>query len=268
MYCRFCNRRRFAGKAVDPEPYLEESYAVIEKDDRIREVILSGGDPFMLEAGKLRSILERLRSMKKSLTIRLSTRVPVVYPGGLSAGHLKAIEGASPLWVVIHINHPREITEEFLTAISNIRRTGCMMVSQTVLLRNINDCPHVLLKLFESLVEAGVKPYYLFQLDDVRGASHFKVKLERGRAIMAFLRLNASGLAVPRYALDIPGGLGKIPVNEEHVKRLDDTTMVQLVSPSGEIGYYDDNGGESACMKCGICEEKPQSISRHLPFSV
>jgi lysine 2,3-aminomutase len=255
MYCRFCNRRRFAGKAIDPEPYLEQSYDLIENDARIREVILSGGDPFMLESEKLRSILERLRSMKKRLIIRLSTRIPVVHPGGLSGGHIRAIEKASPLWVVVHINHPREITEEFLSAVNSIRRAGGIVVSQTVLLRNINDCPHILLNLFESLVEAGVKPYYLFQLDDVQGASHFKVKLERGREIMAFLRLNASGLAVPRYALDIPGGLGKIPVDAEHVRRQEGASVVQLVSPSGEIGFYDDNGQESVCMKCGICEE-------------
>jgi lysine 2,3-aminomutase len=253
MYCRFCNRRRFAGKSVDPEPYLEESYAVIEEDDSIREVILSGGDPFMLKAAKLRSILERLRSMEKRLIIRISTRVPVVCPAILSVDHVKAIEAVSPVWVVIHINHPREITDRSLAAIDSIRRAGGIPVSQTVLLRNINDCPHVLLRLFESLVEAGVKPYYLFQLDDVRGASHFKVRLERGREIMAFLRANASGLAVPQYALDIPGGLGKIPVDSEHVRYREGTTMVELISPSGEIGHYDNNAPESTCMKCGIC---------------
>lgn len=256
MYCRFCNRRRFAGKAVDPEPYLEESFRHIEEDLHIREVILSGGDPFMLDAGKLQSILIRLRSMKKSLIIRLSSRVPVVYPEGLSQGHIQAIGEAAPVWIIIHINHPREITDEFLKAVSDIRRAGGIPVSQTVLLRNINDCPHVLLALFESLVEAGIKPYYLFQLDDVQGASHFKVKLDRGREIMAYLRSNASGLAVPRYALDIPGGLGKIPVDAEHMERLAGTTMVKLISPSGQIGYYDDNGEESACMKCGMCREE------------
>ncbi len=240
---------------MDPEPYLEESYAAIEEDASIREVILSGGDPLMLGAGKLRSILERLRSMEKRLVIRLSTRVPVVCPDLLSVDHLKAIEAASPVWVVLHVNHPREITDRSLAAVGKIRRAGGIPVSQTVLLRNINDCPHVLLRLFESLVEAGVKPYYLFQLDDVRGASHFKVKLERGREIMAFLRLNASGLAVPQYALDIPGGLGKVPVDAEHVRYQEGTTTVQLISPSGEIGYYDNNAEESACMKCGICEK-------------
>ncbi len=254
MYCRFCNRRRFAGKAIDPDPFIEESLAVIEHDPDIREVILSGGDPLMLEAEKLRAILGRLRSMKKRLTIRLSTRLPVVHPDGLTAGHLKAIRDASPIWLVIHVNHPKEVTPRFLKKIGSLRKAGASIVSQTVLLRNVNDCPHVLLDLFESLVEAGIKPYYLFQLDDVVGASHFKVGLSRGRDIMAFLRLHASGLAIPRYALDIPGGLGKIPVDPEHVQFLEKTTMVKLTSPDGKIGYYNDNAEESVCMRCGICK--------------
>jgi lysine 2,3-aminomutase len=256
MYCRFCNRRRFATGAIDPGPHIEESLSYIENDTDIREVILSGGDPLMLDADRLASILTRLRSMKKKLTIRLSTRLPVVYPEGLTAGHLKAIKGASPLWVIIHINHPREITRQFLKKIESLRKCGASVVSQTVLLRNINDCPHVLLDLFESLVEAGIKPYYLFQLDDVRGASHFKVSLSRGREIMAFLNLHASGLAVPRYALDIPGGLGKIPVDSEHVQFLEETTMVRLTSPAGKTGYYNNNAEESTCMKCGICKKE------------
>ncbi len=255
MYCRFCNRRRFAGKAFDPEPYIEESLSYIESDARIREVILSGGDPLMLDPDKLRSILSRLRSMKRQLTIRLSTRLPVVYPEGLTAGHLKAIKDASPVWVIIHINHPREITRQFLKKIDSLRKCGASMVSQTVLLRNINDCPHILLSLFESLIETGIKPYYLFQLDDVSGASHFKVRLSRGREIMTFLQLNASGLAMPRYALDIPGGLGKIPVDPEHVQFLEKTTTVRLTSPAGKTGYYNDDAEESRCMKCGRCRE-------------
>ncbi|MHB8110407.1 MAG: KamA family radical SAM protein [Syntrophorhabdaceae bacterium] len=256
MYCRFCNRRRFAGKAFDPEPYLNESFAYIENDPNIKEVILSGGDPFMLDPGKLESIVTRLRSTRKELVIRLSTRLPIVYPQGFTAGHLKAVRKALPLWIVVHINHPREITEEFLEIIRSIREAGAGMVSQTVLLRNINDCPYVLLELFQKLISIGIKPYYLFQLDDVRGASHFKVKLARGREIMRYLYANASGLAIPRYALDIPGGLGKIPIDSDHVRKQKGTTIVRLISPNGMTGYYDDNGEDSTCMNCGICKRE------------
>lgn len=256
MYCRFCNRKRFAGRGIDPRPFLEPSFKHIEDDPLITEVILSGGDPFMLNANELGPILQRLRSMKKVLTIRLSTRVPVVCPEGLTEPHLEAVKDASPLWVVIHINHPKEVTKEFLEAVSRIRMTGCSLISQTVLLRNINDCPHVLHDLFERLTTAGVKPYYLFQLDEVFGSSHFKVRLDRGREIMAFLRQHASGLALPRYVLDIPGGLGKVPVDEEHVRRIAGSTLVNLVSAAGVVGFYDDNGEESTCMDCGICKNR------------
>ena len=260
MYCRFCNRRRFAGGRVDPGPHMEESLSYIENDAHVREVILSGGDPFMLEPDRLHAVLSRLRSMNKPLTIRLSTRMPVVYPEGLTAAHLKAIKDASPVWIILHINHPREITRHFLKKVHSLRKCGASMISQTVLLRNINDCPHVLLDLFESLIEAGIKPSYLFQLDDVNGASHFKVRLSRGREIMAFLNLHASGLAVPRYALDIPGGLGKIPVDLDHVQFLEKTTMVKLISPAGETGYYNDDAEESRCMQCGICRKRDGGV--------
>ena len=253
MYCRFCNRRRFTGQAPDPGPYIEESLSYIENDTEVREVILSGGDPFMLQPDRLQAILSRLRSMDKPLTIRLSTRLPIVYPEGLTSRHLEAVKSASPVWVILHINHPREITQEFLRQVLNLRESGAVIISQTVLLRNINDCPHILLKLFESLVVAGIKPYYLFQLDDVNGASHFKVRLSRGGEIMAFLNRHASGLAIPRYALDIPGGLGKIPVDAERVQFLENTTRVKLKSPAGQTGYYNDDAEESRCMNCGVC---------------
>lgn len=253
MYCRFCNRRRFAGKMIDPVPYLEDSFTYIENDPDIREVILSGGDPLMLDPERLGYILQRLRSVKKPLVIRLSTRLPAVYPEGLTAQHVEALKKASFLWMVIHINHPREITDLFLAAVQSLHAAGCGIVSQTVLLRNVNDCPHVLLDLFQKLTAHGIKPYYLFQLDDMQGVSHFKVKLARGRQIMEHLYANASGLAIPRYALDIPGGLGKIPLDPDHVRPQVGTTTVELISPEGKIGYYQDNAEESRCMNCGIC---------------
>lgn len=253
MYCRFCNRRRFAGKMIDPKPYLEDSFAYIENDPDIREVILSGGDPLMLDWQQLESILQRLRSMNKELNIRLSTRLPVVYPEGVTARHVEALRNAAPLWIVIHINHPWEITDEFRAVVRHLREAGCGMVSQTVLLRNVNDCPYILQDLFERLTAIGIKPYYLFQLDDMRGVSHFKVKLAQGRRIMEHLYAHSTGLSIPRYALDIPGGLGKIPLDQDHVRRREGTATLELLSPEGKTGYYQDNAEESRCMNCGIC---------------
>jgi lysine 2,3-aminomutase len=254
MYCRFCNRKRLVGKDWRPEAYREESIRSIKEDPHIREIILSGGDPFMLVPDELGHILSELRDMPNIEIIRISTRMPVVFPAGFTRGHLKEIKKHAPLWIVIHINHPKEISPEFLELVRRIRETGNMLISQTVLLRNINDCPHVLSKLFHMLVAAGVKPYYLFQLDEVIGAAHFKVRLEKGIEIMRTLRENASGLAIPQYALDITGGLGKIPLDYVYVKGRDKGGRVHIENPSGKAGIYCDDGEESACMNCETCK--------------
>ncbi len=252
MYCRFCNRKRLVGRGWEPETYREESLRAIEDDPQIREVILSGGDPLMLAPDHIHSILARLKAIKRIDTIRISTRIPVVFPAGLTRGHLEVLRGHAPLWIVVHINHPKELTPEFRDVVRRIREGGNILISQTVLLRNVNDCPHVLSELFHGLVASGVKPYYLFQLDEVTGAAHFKVRLERGIEIMRILRKISSGLAMPQYALDIPGGLGKVPVDYTYVQgRAGELVMVESID--GKSGAYLDNGEESRCTGCGIC---------------
>jgi len=157
-----------------------------------------------------------------------------------------------PVWFVVHINHPREVTAEFIGVIKALHEAGAHVVSQTVLLRRINDCPHILGRLFERLVDAGVKPYYLFQLDDVIGATHFKVRLETGFAIMAALRASVSGLCLPQYALDITGGLGKIPLECGYVRKREGH-LVHMRNLQGKRGVYNDDGQISRCNGCGIC---------------
>jgi lysine 2,3-aminomutase len=257
MYCRFCNRKRLVGKGWSPETYRKESLRCIAKDPDIKEIIISGGDPLMLAPREIGTILSQLRNMPQIGTIRISTRMPVVFPQGITEEHLKEIKKYSPLWIVIHINHPREVSPEFLEVVRKIRESGNMLISQTVLLRNINDCPHVLSKLFHTLIAVGIKPYYLFQLDQARGVSHFKVRLERGVEIMRTLRKNASGLAMPQYALDIPGGLGKVPLDYAYVKGRN-RNNIPVESATGAVGIYLNDGKKSACMHCGICKDKSQ----------
>jgi lysine 2,3-aminomutase len=252
MYCRFCNRKRLAGLQWDPGSFREETLTYLEKEKDVREIILSGGDPFVLPPEELGYLLARLRRMNHVKTIRISTRMPVVHPEGLFQGHFAALEKAAPAWVVIHINHPREVSPEFVHTVKALRRAGSILVSQTVLLRNVNDCPHVLAQLFGALVECGIKPYYLFQLDEVRGGMHFKVRLERGIEIMRHLRNRISGLAMPQYVLDVTGGLGKAPVDYRYVKGWKGGN-VQVESSLGKIGRYRDDGRESRCMGCGLC---------------
>jgi KamA family protein len=254
MYCRFCNRRRLVGKDFDPRLYVDETLSYLEAHQDIKEIVLSGGDPFTLEPEELVYILSRLRAMDHITTIRISSRIPVVLPERIYS-HLKAIETYGPLWCIVHINHPREVTKEFRDVVEALRLKGASVISQTVLLRAVNDCHHILGTLFEKLIEIGVKPYYLFQLDDVIGATHFKVRLTTGLEIMKALRREYSGLCLPTYALDITGGLGKIPLEAGYIKGWEGN-MALMENLYGESGQYCDNGQDSRCHRCGLCSQR------------
>ena len=252
MFCRFCNRKRLFKEGFDPLPYLEESLGRIAGERSLREVILSGGDPLMLDPDLFFEVLSRIKDIRHVAIVRVSSRVPVVFPEGLKDRHLRALRRQEPVWFVLHINHPKEVTREFKEAVRALRRSRCVLVSQTVLLRGVNDCPHILKDLFERLVVLAVKPYYLFHLDPVMGTEHFKVGIERGIEIMRILRATATGLAIPHYVVDIPGGLGKVPL-EKHGIRARVGHRVHLESPIGGEGVYIDDAAESSCLRCGLC---------------
>ncbi len=253
MYCRFCNRRRLVGRGFRPEDSREHTLSYLEGCEEIREVILSGGDPLMCGADELDYLLGRLRKIGRIGVVRVSTRAPVVFPEALDR-HLRAIKRYGPLWLIVHINHPREATPELARAVRKAQEAGAIVISQTVLLRKVNDCAHLLARLFEGLVRLGVRPYYLFQLDDVLGATHFKVRLDTGMAIMRSLRRSVSGLAVPCYALDITGGLGKIPLENGYVRDREGQ-RVRMENLYGEAGFYMDDGEESTCNGCAVCRK-------------
>jgi lysine 2,3-aminomutase len=260
MYCRFCNRRRMVGKGWKPELEREKTLNYLENDREISEVILSGGDPMMLPGPELQFILERLRAISRIRTIRISSRLPIVFPMGVQRDHLKAIKRSSPIWFIVHVNHPREITPEFLEIIRQLREAGALLLSQTVLLRRVNDCPNILANLFEQLVEAGIKPYYLFQLDDVAGAAHFKVRVRTGLQFIKQLRQEVSGLCIPHYALDITGGLGKVPLENRYIRGMCESGL-RVRNLSGRVGLYRDNGENSKCSACGVCGKKGRTTS-------
>jgi lysine 2,3-aminomutase len=253
MYCRFCNRKRLVGHDATVEGSREATLAYLEQDREIREVIVSGGDPFILDPAELAYVLSRLRKIQHIKILRVSTRMPVVFPERME-GHREAIRKNAPLWLVVHINHPREVTPEFVRSVTALRRDGCTVVSQTVLLRRVNDCHRILGNLFERLVETGIKPYYLFHLDDVNGASHFKVRLETGVAIMRALRGSVSGLCMPHYALDITGGVGKVPVDHAYVKNIRGK-KIRAENAYGSPGTYLNDARKSACNRCGLCDD-------------
>jgi len=252
MYCRFCNRKRAVGKGHVWEESSEETFRYLEKDKEISEVILSGGDPLMLAPARFTQILERLRSIKMIEIIRVSTRLPVVFPEGIRAEHVKALRKHAPIWLIIHINHPNEVTKEFVEVAGILRRAGAVLISQTVLLSRINDCPYILSALFQRLVRLGIKPYYLFQLDDVAGAQHFKVGVKSGTAFVRSLRRDISGLCMPVYAVDITGGVGKVPLARDYIVKHRGTDLI-LRNTAGKKGSYKDDGRQSRCNNCGFC---------------
>ncbi|MEN9328402.1 MAG: L-lysine 2,3-aminomutase [Candidatus Parcubacteria bacterium] len=209
VHCRFCFRRNLLDKN---NADYEESMKYIETHTEIWEVILSGGDPFMLTAFFLDKVIERLRRIPHVKNIRFHTRTPAVYPQRLTDSFIESISRAKPVTVVLHVNHPREVTAMFVEKINKLHNAGVMLLSQTVLMKDVNDAAPVLEELFKKLVTAGIKPYYLHHPDLAAGTDHFRVSVEQGKDIIRTLRGSISGVCMPEYVIDTPGGNGKIPV--------------------------------------------------------
>jgi lysine 2,3-aminomutase len=222
VYCRFCFRREMVGPAGDGTltgAELDEALAYIAAHAEIWEVILTGGDPFLISARRAREITQRLEAIPHVKIIRWHTRVPVVDPMRVTPDLVAALraEGATT-YVVLHTNHPRELTTQARAAIARIVDAGVPMLSQTVLLKGVNDDADTLEALLRGLVEARVKPYYLHHLDKAPGTSHFRCSIAEGQRIVQQLHDRASGLVQPTYVLDIPGGHGKAPLTPPSVR--------------------------------------------------
>jgi lysine 2,3-aminomutase len=216
VYCRFCFRREMVGPQGDgtlTSEELDRAIAYIESHPEIWEVVFSGGDPFLVSARRAREITQRLAAIPHVKILRWHTRVPAVDPLRVAPDLVEAIrtEGVTT-YVVLHVNHPRELTREAKAAIARLVDAGVPMLSQTVLLKGVNDDAETLEALMRGLVEARVKPYYLHHLDKAPGTSHFRCSIERGQELVQQLHQRASGLAQPTYVLDIPGGHGKAPL--------------------------------------------------------
>ena len=211
VYCRYCTRKRKILEE-DPSVDLEPALEYIRSHARIKEVILSGGDPLFLSDRNLETILSELRKIKHLISIRIHTRMPVVLPMRITDRLIKIFEKNDPVTMITHFNHANEITEETAECVKRLRKSGVMMLNQTVLLKDINDTPEDLEDLFLKLIKIGIKPYYLHQCDEVKGVSHFQTSMETGKEIMKRLWGNIPGIAVPRYVIDLPEGGGKEPV--------------------------------------------------------
>jgi lysine 2,3-aminomutase len=214
VYCRFCFRREAVGKkpAMLGPAVLERAYVYIRERPEIWEVIVTGGDPFVLAPRRLAAIVGALDEIPHLGVIRFHTRVPVVDPGRVTAALVAALTAEKAVYVVVHANHPRELTAAAKAAVTRLIRAGIPVLSQTVLLRGVNDDAAVLEALFRGLVAMRVKPYYLHHADLARGTAHFRTGIAEGQRLVRSLRTRASGLCQPTYVLDIPGGYGKVPL--------------------------------------------------------
>lgn len=215
-YCRFCTRRRLVsdierGRMDSDDVDVWVQY--LRDHPEIREVIFSGGDPFVAGDELFEYALTEVSALSSVKVIRIGTRAPVADPVLINDRKLEAISQVSqPVYIGIHFEHPSEITRPTKRAVKRLIGTGAILFSQTVFLKDVNDNFHTLRDLFNGLVEIGVRPYYIYRCDPIPGATHFRVELEKERRIMTQLRRNLSGLACPTYVIDVPNGSGKIPV--------------------------------------------------------
>ncbi|MBF0352214.1 MAG: KamA family radical SAM protein [SAR324 cluster bacterium] len=213
MYCRYCMRKRKTQKHGGvTRSTIQQGIAYIQRTPAVREVILSGGDPLMLADSLLERILRQIRAVEHVEILRIHTRMPCVLPQRVTPELARMIARFHPLFMVVHFNHPRELTPEAKTALGYLADAGIPLNNQSVLLKGVNDDPVVLRTLCLELLKSRVRPYYLHQADLVHGTDHFRTRVETGLEIMRSLRGQISGLAVPQYVLDGPGGGGKIPL--------------------------------------------------------
>lgn len=221
VYCRFCFRRETIGQSLKAlnQDELEGAIAYIRENPAIWEVILSGGDPLMLPAKQLSSIAGRIAAIEHVGILRVHTRVPVAAPERITDELIAALRVKAPTWVAVHVNHPDELTDAVRAACGRLVDAGIPLVSQSVLLKGINNDAATLTRLFRGLVQMRIKPYYLHHGDKAKGTSHFRTTLDEGQAIMTEMRGAVSGLCQPTYVLDIPGGHGKVPVGPGYVAR-------------------------------------------------
>lgn len=218
-YCRHCTRKRKVGKKdlTPTKDKLLEGLEYIKNTPAIRDVLLSGGDPLMLSDEDLDWLLNEITKIKHIEIIRIGTRIPVVLPFRITDSLIKVLKKYQPLWINTQFNHPQEFTEYSEKALAKLADAGFPLGNQSVLLAGINDSPEIMKKLVQKLVKNRVRPYYIYQCDLSEGLSHFRTTVNKGIEIMENLRGHTSGLAVPTYVVDAPGGGGKIPVSPNYL---------------------------------------------------
>ena len=257
MYCRHCTRRRFAGQKDDESPSerIEKCLAYIEKTPQVRDVLLSGGDCLMVSDQKLEYIIQRLRKIPHVEIVRLGSRTPVVCPQRITPELCDMLKKYHPIWLNTHFNHPNEFTPEAEQALARLANAGIPLGNQTVLLRGVNDCVHVMKKLMHELVRNRVRPYYIYQCDLSMGLEHFRTPVSKGIEIIENLRGHTSGYAVPTFVVDAPGGGGKTPVMPQYVISQSPDKVI-LRNFEGVITTYTEPREYHEECHCEACQAK------------
>ncbi|WP_456400676.1 lysine 2,3-aminomutase [Mesoaciditoga sp.] len=260
MYCRHCTRRRKAGETDMPMPMskIDKMVEYVAAHEEIRDVLISGGDPFTLSTERLEAIIKKFRAIPHVEIVRIGTRTPVVMPQRITDELVNMLRKYHPIWVNTHFNHPNEITPESEKALAKMADAGIPLGNQSVLLRGINDCPQVMKKLVHLLVKNRVRPYYIYQCDLSKGLSHFRTSVARGIEIIEYLRGHTSGFAVPTYVIDAPGGGGKIPVNPQYLISMGANKVV-LRNYEGGIFIYEEPDDYKPKCKEDYIPKKEQS---------
>ena len=227
-YCRYCTRSRLVSNAQDYNfyPEYEQGLRYIEAHPEVRDVLLSGGDPLLLSDRKLEHLLARLREIPHVEFIRIGSRIPVFLPQRITPALCDIFKRYGPIWMSIHVNHPKEATQELREACERLAFAGVPLGNQSVLLAGVNDDAEVMKALVHRLLRMRVRPYYLYQMDLITGGAHFKVDVRKGIEIIEALRGHTTGYAVPQYVVDAPGGGGKVPMNPEYLIKADDEEVV------------------------------------------
>jgi lysine 2,3-aminomutase len=238
-YCRFCTRSRIVGDSSHNfgTSDFQKQVDYIASHPQVRDVLLSGGDPLVFSNKMLENVFKTLSEIPHVEIIRINTRVPVFLPQRVTNDLVEMLSKYQPVWLNLNINHPKEITPELEEAIAKLANAGVVLGSQSVLMAGVNDCPNIFLDLVHKLVKNRVRPYYLYQCDQVQGAGHFRTPVAKGIEIIEALRGHTSGYAIPTFVVDMPEGGGKAPVQPNYLISMSDEKVV-LRNFEGFISAY------------------------------
>jgi lysine 2,3-aminomutase len=265
MYCRHCTRRRFAGSQDDSMPMkrIDDAIEYIRNTPGVRDVLLSGGDCLLVADDVLEYIISKLRAIPHVEIIRLGSRTPVVMPQRITDDLVNMLKKYHPIWLNTHFNHPKEVTPEAIEAIRKLADAGIPLGNQSVLLRGVNDCVHVMRNLVHQMVKNRIRPYYIYQCDLSVGIEHFRTPVSKGIEIIEGLRGHTSGYSIPTFVVDAPGGGGKIPVMPQYLLSMSPERVV-LRNFEGVITTYAEPApykGNCTCSECSKSVEDRHKLT-------